>query len=543
MKLLRGSLTGKFTVTTSTVLIATIALFAYISIETLTTVFHKEAQDDVETLSEIILHTAHMQMLQGNLANVYQMMDDVSSHQKIARIRLFDDNGTVRYSTHRNEVGRKLDPSAGECLQCHCPEMVGTFPEMKANRRIIKDCGGEEYLSVTTPIDNLPVCSTGSCHVHPSDLATLGFLEVETSLQSIGVQASTYRNNILAFAMSLLLVTVGCLIWLTHDLVVRPVQNLLLHITDVASMQFDSRITPKSTDEMGELANAFNLLTVRLCKVQEEYNQLTNTLEARIQERSEEITQMHGQLLHAEKLASLGELVAGIAHEINNPLAGILMFATLLANSKTASPEVRSDAQTIVAEARRCAGIVRRLLEFSRKSIPHKELISLVEVMENTLILVEHQAVLGEVEITRRYDQDFPEILVDPDQIEQVFVNMIVNSCQAMPEGGKLTITLEADYPGNLVKAVIADSGQGISQQNLLKIFDPFFTTKHEAADGLAGTGLGLSVSYGIIENHGGRITVESEINRGTAFTIELPLICPEQVSEENLLPAIQAVS
>jgi len=543
VKLLRGSLAGKFTITTSVVLLATIALFAYISIETLTNVFHKEAQDDVETLSEIILHTAHMQMLQGNLNNVYQMMDDVSSHEKIARIRLFDDGGTVRYSTHRNEVGRKLSQSARECQQCHCPAMVDSFPEMSANRRVIKDCAGDELLSVTTPIDNLPVCSTASCHVHSPELATLGFLEVEASLQNIGIQASTYRNNILAFAMSLLLVIVGCLIWLTHDLVVRPVHSLLLHITDVASMQFDSRVSLKSTDEMGELASAFNLLTVRLCKVQEEYNQLTNTLEARIQERSNEIARMHGQLLHAEKLASLGELVAGIAHEINNPLAGVLMFATLLANNKTAPPEVRSDAQTIVAEARRCAGIVRRLLEFSRKSIPHKELVSLVEVMDNTLILVEHQAVLGDVEIIRCYNEDLPEIMVDPDQIEQVFVNVIVNSCQAMPDGGKLTVTLEADYPGNLIKVEIADSGQGISQQNLLKIFDPFFTTKHESANGLAGTGLGLSVSYGIIENHGGRITVDSEVNRGTTFTIELPLICPEQVTDANLLPAIHAVS
>ena len=154
------------------------------------------------------------------------------------------------------------------------------------------------------------------------------------------------------------------------------------------------------------------------------------------------------------------------------------MFATLLANNKYLPADVRSDAQTIVAEAKRCAEIVKRLLEFSRKSIPHKELISLVEVMDNTLVLVEHQAALANIEIIRCYEPSLPEILGDPSQIEQVFVNMVVNSCQAMPEGGRLTISLGADYHGNLLRATIADTGHGISSQDLRKIFDPFFTTK-----------------------------------------------------------------
>ena len=540
--MLRGSLAGKFTAITSLVLVGTITLFAFISIETLTAVFHKEAQDDVETLSEIILHTAHMQMLQGNLDNVYQMMDDVSSHEKIARIRLFNQDGTVRYSTHRNEVGKVLNASVNECRQCHLQAIADTFPPLNTDRRVIKDFRGEEVLSVTTPIPNQPICSTASCHAHSPESPTLGFLEVEASLRDVGLQINSYRRNILAFALSLLLILVACLVWLTHDLVVQPVNSLLLHITDVASMQFDGQIALKSRDEMGALANAFNLLTVRLRKVQQEYEQLTETLESRIEERTNEIASMHIQLLHAEKLASLGELVAGIAHEVNNPLSGILMFATLLANNKHLPADVRSDAQTIVAEARRCAGIVKRLLEFSRKSIPHKELISLVEIMDNSLVLVEHQAALTNIEIIRCYEPDLPEILVDPNQIEQVFVNMVVNACQAMSEGGRLTVSLGSDYPGNLVRATIADSGHGIGPQDLLKIFDPFFTTKHESAAGLAGTGLGLSVSYGIIENHGGRITVDSELGRGTSFTVELPLLCPEHLAGDTEMPAMHAV-
>jgi len=544
VKVSRVGLAGKFTAITGLVLVCTIALFAFISIEALTGIFHREAQGDAETLSEIILHTAHTQMLQGHLENVYRIMDDVSTHEKITRIRLFNKDGTVRYSTHRNEIGKLLNSAVNEaeCRQCHCTALGETFPPMTASTRVVRDCRGEESLSVTTPISNQPVCSAASCHVHTPETPTLGFLEIEASLRGVGLQTSAYRKNILAFAMALLLILVACLVWLTQQLVVQPVNSLLLHITDVASMQFDGRVELKSKDEMGELSNAFNLLTVRLRKVQQEYSQLTETLERRIEERTSEIARMHAQLLHAEKLASLGELVAGIAHEINNPLSGILMFATLLANNRLLPADVRSDAQTIVFEARRCAGIVKRLLEFSKKSIPNKELVSPAEIMNNSLAMVEHQAALVNIEIVRNYQEGLPEILVDPNQVEQVFVNMFVNSCQAMPQGGRLTISMQSDCRDNLLRATIADTGHGISPQNLPKIFDPFFTTKDQPVNGLSGTGLGLSVSYGIIENHGGRITVESELDRGTTFTVDLPLLCSEPRFGSNQLPTTHAV-
>jgi two-component system NtrC family sensor kinase len=258
--------------------------------------------------------------------------------------------------------------------------------------------------------------------------------------------------------------------------------------------------------------------------VQGEYRQLTETLEAKVQERTTEIAQMHSQLVRSEKLASLGELVAGIAHEINNPLSGILMFATLFAEDRSLPRTMRDDAQTIVRETQRCAEIVKRLLEFSRKSIPRKKAKSLPAVMDDTLALLEHQATLNNIEIIRRYDPDLPDILIDPSQIEQVFVNMVVNACQAMPHGGRLSVEMSADYDRHCLVTVIEDNGHGIPEEYLSKVFDPFFTTKDQPAKGLAGTGLGLSVSYGIIQNHGGHIGVKSEVGKGTAFTIELPL-------------------
>lgn len=532
LKLPYRSLAGKFTICTSLVLLVTIAFFAYINVEALRGVFLEEAQDDVETLSEIILHTTHLQMLEDNRDIVYKMMDDVGKHKKIGLIRLIDDRGTIRYSTHSNEIGRFVRQATTECLNCHCEAIGQTFPPMESRRRVIQDCSGAEILSVTKQIRNQPACSTAACHVHPPDVQVLGALEVQASLHNVGIQADTYGKNVLAFAVSLLLIIICCLIWLTQDLVVKPVHSLLLHSRKVAKMELDSYVALNSADEIGALAREFNEMTDRLRQSRQEYQQLTETLEAKVQERTAEIAQMNSQLVRSEKLASLGKLVAGIAHEINNPLAGILMYATLFAEDRSLAPELREDARIIVRETQRCGDIVKRLLEFSRNSIPRKKLKSLPLIMEDTLALLEHQAALNSIEIQRCYDLPVPDILVDPDQIEQVFVNMVVNACQAMPNGGQLKIEIQLDQQRHYLVTTIEDTGHGISRENLPKIFDPFFTTKDQPGDGLAGTGLGLSVSYGIIQNHGGRIGVESELGRGTVFTIELPLALPATLAE-----------
>ena len=519
------SLAGKFTICTSLVLVVTVAFFAYINIEALRTVFLGEAQDDVETLSEIILHTTHLQMLEDNRDIVYKMIDDVGKHKKIGLIRLLDDKGTIRHSTHPSEIGRAVGEPTAECLACHCPSIEDSMPSMESRRRVITDCSGAEILSVTKQINNQPACSTAACHVHPPDAQILGALEVQASLHNIGVQSDSYRKNVLAFAVSLLLIIICCLIWLTQDLVVRPVHSLLLHSRKVAKMELDSHVALNSADEIGALAREFNEMTDRLRQSQAEYRQLTETLEAKVQERTTEIAQMNSQLVRSEKLASLGKLVAGIAHEINNPLAGILMFATLFAEDRSLPDELREDAKIIVRETQRCAEIVKRLLEFSRNSIPRKKLKSLPLIMEDTIALLEHQAALNDIEINRSYDLPVPDILVDPTQIEQVFVNVVVNACQAMPNGGQLTIDMSVDADRNYLVTSITDTGHGIAKEHLPKIFDPFFTTKDQPTNGLAGTGLGLSVSYGIVQNHGGNIGVVSEVGRGTTFTVELPLI------------------
>jgi two-component system NtrC family sensor kinase len=209
------------------------------------------------------------------------------------------------------------------------------------------------------------------------------------------------------------------------------------------------------------------------------------------------------------------------------------MFANMFAKDDRLDDTQRDDALTIVHETNRCADIVKRLLDFSRTSIPDKRLKSLSQIMESTLALVAHHATVNDVEIVRHYGVNLPDIEVDPTQMEQVFINLLVNACHAMPMGGRLTIVMRVDLKRDLLITTIEDTGHGISEENLSRIFDPFFTTKNQELNGIAGTGLGLSVSYGIIQNHGGQIKVQSVVDHGTIFTVELPISSLLRKAEE----------
>ena len=530
------SLISKYILRTGIVLLVTISLFAFFNISTLKEIFLQDAKDDIETVSEIILHTTHFQMLKDNRLEVYEMINEVCSHEKIDRIRLFSTGGYVHFSTCEEEIGKGIEEINTPCEECNSEVFLPSNHPLGDSRRIFHNTAGEEILSVTTEIRNQPSCSTAACHVHPPDVKILGFLEVQGSLANIGVQASSYRNSIATFGVTLLLLVIICLSWMTQSLVVHPVHDLLLHAQKVSNMELDSHLQLKSNDEIGELSDAFNDMTLKLKKARDEYRDLTETLEAKVIERTEQIANVSDQLVRSEKLASLGQLVAGIAHEINNPLAGILMFANMFAEDKRLEVSQREDALTIVHEANRCADIVKRLLDFSRTSIPDKRLKSLSEIMESTLALVSHHASVNDIEIVRHYGVNLPKIEVDPTQMEQVFINLLVNACQAMPLGGRMAIIMCADLKRDRLITTIEDTGQGISDENLGRIFDPFFTTKNQELNGVGGTGLGLSVSYGIIENHGGQILVQSTVGHGSIFTVELPISSLQRTEEDTFI-------
>jgi len=234
----------------------------------------------------------------------------------------------------------------------------------------------------------------------------------------------------------------------------------------------------------------------------------------------EERRRIEEQIAQADKLASIGQLSAGIAHEINNPLGVILGYTQLLIRQTENGSETFQDLKTIEKHVRNCKTIVENLLHFARSSPPEEAAIQIDAAIDDVLQFVRQHAELEQIEVIREYDGNVPEMMLDEKKMKQVFMNLIMNARHAIGEAGVLTIGTEYSREKSTVEIRITDNGYGIDKKNLSRIFDPFFTTKPTGE----GTGLGLSVSYGIVKNHGGDIRVESAPGEGSTFTIILSM-------------------
>ena len=239
----------------------------------------------------------------------------------------------------------------------------------------------------------------------------------------------------------------------------------------------------------------------------------------------QELEATQHQLVQAEKIASLGRMAAGVAHEINNPLAGILIYAELLAREVEQTTPIRENVEIIINQTMRCQQIVNRLLDFSRQSLGQKRLFDVNEALRACVDLVSHQAFFHNIKIEQDLDPELPQIIGDPGQLQQVFTNLLLNGADAMGGSGMITITSRPAGPGNGVVLQFTDTGCGIPPEIRDKIFEPFFTTKPPGK----GTGLGLSIVYGVIQRHGGSIEAYSPPGGGTIFTVTLPLESEDQ--------------
>ncbi|MCX6165021.1 MAG: cache domain-containing protein [Ignavibacteriae bacterium] len=301
--------------------------------------------------------------------------------------------------------------------------------------------------------------------------------------------------------------------------ITTPLRTLEEVAKKFANGDYKSEFTiGKAPREVENLAIALNRMAEEVESEKKELEEWADKMEVKVQERTAELKKIHGQLFRSEKLASIGKLAAGVAHEINNPLTGILTNASLLLEDLKDGDSQKDDVQVIVNETIRCREIVKRLLDFARQTKPQKSLTNINSLIDNIVLLVRNQTSFRNVNIERNLFDEIPEIMADKDQIQQVFINFVLNASDAMPNGGEIKISTRVIENGEYIEVRLNDTGLGISEENKHKIFDPFFTTKE------SGTGLGLSISYGIVEQHGGTINVESELGKGTTFIVLLPI-------------------
>ncbi|MFZ0761583.1 MAG: ATP-binding protein [Candidatus Sulfotelmatobacter sp.] len=482
-----------------------------------------------ERVSDVIKRSASYYMLRNDREGLYHAIQTMADEPGMTKVRILDQQGRISYSTDPAEVSHVLDKTAEACYGCH----IQSQPLTRLNRpdrfRIYRNGGGHRVLGIITPIENQPSCSNAACHAHPASQQVLGVFDTNLSLAQADAQLAVSSTRMFLYTAGAMLI-VAVLSWLfVWQVVGKPIKALKKGTEHLSQGNLGYQIDVRSGDEVGDLARSFNSMSLQLSAANQEIVTWAKTLEDRVVEKTKELRSAHEYMLHVEKMASMGKMAAVVAHEVNNPLSGILTYAKLLrkwVGSGQAEHEKREEAMEcldlIAAESRRCGDLIRNLLSLSRTAPMNLQLTDLREVIDRSLLLVRHQLELNGIELQQKRASDLPLVSCDPAQIEQVLLALIMNAIDAMPRGG--TLWLETRLTHDEIEIKVRDDGAGIAPNVLPQIFEPFVTTKENGR----GVGLGLAISRSIVERHNGRIAVESQLGRGTIFTVTLPTQTPE---------------
>jgi two-component system NtrC family sensor kinase len=341
----------------------------------------------------------------------------------------------------------------------------------------------------------------------------------------VGVLEQPYldtANRVMATYMLIAIIMVVMLLiilYFSTEQIIKPLRRMVEATEKISQGDLSHRVAVTSSDEVGYLADSFNKMTADLETANAELLDWGKTLEKKVEERTQELTKMQGHLIQSEKLASIGKLAAGVAHEINNPLGGILIYSHLLLEDTDKESPHYENLKKIVKETSRCKDIVRGLLDFARPKDPEMSQIDINQIVEKSLYIVEGQSLFQNIRVQKTLATDLPRIVGDGAQLQQVFMNIILNAAEAMDGDGTISITTSHNSSGKYVDIMFQDTGHGIQEEDIKRLFEPFFTTKEVGK----GTGLGLAISYSIIQKHNGTIEVSSQTGEGATFTVRLP--------------------
>jgi two-component system NtrC family sensor kinase len=603
-----------------------IGILATVALRTYRRAMIVQLTRSADLLSEAVKRSTEDYMLENRREHIRRQIEAIGREERIERVRVFNKQGRIVFSSQPAEIGHVLDKRAESCFACHAKDRPLERPPVHERARIFTTDLGHRILGIVNPIQNQPSCTNAACHAHGLDETVLGVLDVTVPLDDVDRQIAASRNRVLGLAAGAVVVAGVLVWWLSWRLVSRPVEALAAGTRRVAAGDLTTTIPANGRNELGELARGFNAMTARLSEDQR-------------------------QLAQVDKLASVGRLAAGVAHEINNPLTGVLTYASFLLERAQDAPELHADLEVIVRETKRCREIVRGLLDFARQTPPRRQPTDLNAVTRQAVAVVMNQLQLGHVALTLDLADALPPVEADPNQIQQVLVNLLLNAADAIGErggtirlasrqarlgprghapirraacpkgcdlldpgtrvGGLPAIRVLREHDGRawgfcldpvygrfnhvsvepcqeglvapaacprcrsrlvepegacercgaptfavvgpenepirwctrtgchftwwearerrgavpVVEVSVEDNGRGVAREDLPKLFEPFFTTK-----GVRGTGLGLAITWGIVESHGGTIEVESEKDKGSRFTVRVPLDAREPV-------------
>jgi two-component system NtrC family sensor kinase len=501
-----------------------------------------------EGIVETIRGATRDGMLRNDVDNVHRIIQNIGTQPGIDRIRIFNKEGRIRTSTRPDEVGTLVDVRAEQCVACHQYGQPLDRLDRKDRIRTFRGPSGGRILGVIAPIHNEPQCTT-LCHAHPASQRVLGVLDVQLSMDAVdqSLRASERQLSVgFAATVAAVLTLAGLLLWW---MVLRPVHHLSVAMAKAEQGDLSARVPVRSRDEIGELARTWNAMSEELGRARDALHEWNRALEARVDEKTEALEQAHRRMLVVEKMASLGKLAAVLAHEINNPLAGIRTYARVLRRGLARSAEgARSAAaagtpepapvetdhilRMVESEAARCGDIVRNMLLFSRESPARFAEADLRPVIDRCLMLLRHQAELLGVTLESDVAPDLPRIVCDASQVEQMLLALTMNGLEATPADGAVRLSARPEPEGDGLVLAVSDTGCGIPAEDETRIYEPFFTTKEQGK----GVGLGLAVVYGIVNRHHGRIDLQSRPG-STVFTIHLPARPPAEGPGKEVSP------
>jgi two-component system NtrC family sensor kinase len=486
-------------------------------------------------IGHLVEGALYKSMLENDRTSLQGTLDIINTMSGIDDVNMYDKKNNLVYTSISNDTIKHGNP---DCKSCH--ENFDTMFSQKEKSYRIIDIDSEcimnphnnvqtRHLLIKSPILNEKTCYTSECHAHSPEEEVLGSLIIKMPLKGLddALQKSTTDYTLMAALMTLLLIIF--LIFFTDKKIKKPLNEIILASEAVAKGDINTRlpIKPHQLSDMRMVSVAFNEMLDNLHTANLELQNWSQQLEYKVQKKSEELGQAQNELINIERIASLGKLSLSVAHEINNPLSGILVYTKLIykqLNNQDINPEKKEamlkHLKLIENETKRCGDIVKGLLDFSRKDQNNFEPKHLHEILHDTFELMSHPMKVANIHFISDFSAKTDLIYCSSNQIKQVCVAVLVNASEAVSENGE--ILFRTYNPDNShIRIEITDNGIGISEEDLPHVFEPFFSTKQSAS----GIGLGLAIVHGIVENHKGKTEVKSIRGKETTISITLPLL------------------
>jgi two-component system NtrC family sensor kinase len=486
-------------------------------------------------VGSIVEGALYHSMLENDKSSLQYTLDIINTLPGIDEVNMYDSDDDLVYSSISSDTNNSH--SNPNCISCHV-SIASMFTGNGKSYKIINvdsDCkmihndNSSRHLLIRSPILNEKSCYMSSCHAHKATDTLLGSLVIKIPLKDL--DAALVKSSVEFFLLAIFttVLLASFLILFTRKKIKNPLNELIKVSISVANGDKSTRVAIKSNqlDDMRMVSKAFNEMLDNLQVATDELENWSQQLEYKVQKKSEELGAAQNELMHVERLASLGKLSSSVAHEINNPLSGILIYTKLL-YKQVSNPEsyaskrdsMLKHLKLIENETKRCGDIVKGLLDFSRKDQDDFEPRHLHEILQETYDLMTHPIKIANISFVADFTAATDLIYCSPNQIKQACVAMIVNASEAVQDHGEITIRTK-NPDEDTINFEISDNGLGIAAEDIPHIFEPFFSTKQDAS----GIGLGLAIVHGIIQNHKGKIVVKSELGNGTTLSVTIPLI------------------